>query len=94
MARPTDRTREVGWLGADCVSVTRPPFLTNFSLVVPDLRGLGELRSANQTSFQARLPIFLQICRLMLPYLANETGSDMFRAGSPPECREDVPTEL
>ena len=90
MARPTDRTREVGWLGADCLSVTRPPFLTNFSLVVPDSREVGELRTANWPSFQARLPKFLQIRRLVLPYLSNETGTDMFRAGSPPECREDV----
>ena len=47
IARLTDRTREVGRLWTECLSVTRPPFSTNFSLAVPDLGVLGRLRSAN-----------------------------------------------
>ena len=94
IARLTDRTREVGRLWTECLSVTRPPFLTNFSLAVPDLGVLGRLRSANWASFQSRLPQFLQICRLVLPYLSNETGIDKFRDGSPPECQKDVLREL
>ena len=94
IARLTDRTREVGRLWTECLYVTRPPFSTNFSLAVPDLGVLGRLRSANWTSFQSRLPQFLQICRLVLPYLSNETGIGMFRAGSPPECGRDVSAEL
>ncbi len=94
IARLTDRTREVGRLWTECLYVTRPPFSTNFSLAVPDFGVFGRLRSANGTSFQSRLPHFLQTCHLVLPYPSNETGIGMFRAGSLPECRKDVSAEL